>query len=137
MFGRARTPPLDGATEWLNSEPLGPAELRGHVVLVTAGREGASSGWAVGGQPRDQVVSAPTLQLDTVNSRSPGSVLAERLQAHVARHRLGAVGGAQLAEDVLDVRPDRALGDDQLVGDVGVARAARHQVNHLDLAPRE
>ena len=23
-----------GATEWLNSEPLGPAELRGHVVLV-------------------------------------------------------------------------------------------------------
>jgi thiol-disulfide isomerase/thioredoxin len=27
-------PALDGATEWLNSEPLGPAELRGHVVLV-------------------------------------------------------------------------------------------------------
>ena len=27
-------PLLDGATEWLNSEPLGPAELRGHVVLV-------------------------------------------------------------------------------------------------------
>jgi thiol-disulfide isomerase/thioredoxin len=27
-------PSLDGATRWLNSEPLGPAELRGHVVLV-------------------------------------------------------------------------------------------------------
>ncbi len=27
-------PPLDGATEWVNSDPLGPAELRGHVVLV-------------------------------------------------------------------------------------------------------
>jgi thiol-disulfide isomerase/thioredoxin len=27
-------PSLDGATEWLNSEPLGPAELCGHVVLV-------------------------------------------------------------------------------------------------------
>jgi thiol-disulfide isomerase/thioredoxin len=27
-------PPLAGAAEWLNSEPLGPAELRGHVVLV-------------------------------------------------------------------------------------------------------
>ena len=27
-------PPLSGATGWLNSEPLGPAELRGHVVLV-------------------------------------------------------------------------------------------------------
>jgi thiol-disulfide isomerase/thioredoxin len=27
-------PALDGATGWLNSEPLDPAELRGHVVLV-------------------------------------------------------------------------------------------------------
>jgi thiol-disulfide isomerase/thioredoxin len=27
-------PSLGGATEWLNTEPLGPAELRGHVVLV-------------------------------------------------------------------------------------------------------
>ena len=27
-------PPLDGATGWLNSEPLDPAELRGNVVLV-------------------------------------------------------------------------------------------------------
>ena len=31
---RLRMPPLGGATEWLNSEPLGPAELRGHVVLA-------------------------------------------------------------------------------------------------------
>jgi len=34
MFGRVHIPALDGATEWLNSEPLGPADLRGHVVLV-------------------------------------------------------------------------------------------------------
>ncbi|MFL6006185.1 MAG: redoxin family protein [Gaiellaceae bacterium] len=27
-------PSLGGATGWLNSEPLGPADLRGHVVLV-------------------------------------------------------------------------------------------------------
>src|ERR671917_56507 len=27
-------PRLDGATGWVNSDPLGPAELRGHVVLV-------------------------------------------------------------------------------------------------------
>ena len=26
-------PSLSGATEWLNSDPLGPAELRGHVVV--------------------------------------------------------------------------------------------------------
>jgi thiol-disulfide isomerase/thioredoxin len=29
-----RMPSLGAATEWLNSEPLGPADLRGHVVLV-------------------------------------------------------------------------------------------------------
>jgi hypothetical protein len=34
VFGRLRMPSLGGATEWLNSEPLGPAELRGHVVVV-------------------------------------------------------------------------------------------------------
>jgi thiol-disulfide isomerase/thioredoxin len=34
VFTRVHMPPLSGATEWLNSEPLGRAELRGHVVLV-------------------------------------------------------------------------------------------------------
>jgi hypothetical protein len=33
-FGRLRVPSPGGATGWLNSEPLGPAELRGHVVRV-------------------------------------------------------------------------------------------------------
>src|SRR4051794_30709349 len=34
LFQRTHMPPLDGATGWLNSEPLDPAGLRGHVVLV-------------------------------------------------------------------------------------------------------
>jgi thiol-disulfide isomerase/thioredoxin len=34
VFERLRMPSLGGATGWLNSEPLGPAELRGHIVLV-------------------------------------------------------------------------------------------------------
>ncbi len=34
MFERLHMPPFAGAAEWLNSEPLGPAELRGHVVVV-------------------------------------------------------------------------------------------------------
>jgi len=34
MFGRQRTPSFDGATEWLNSEPLTLARLRGDAVLV-------------------------------------------------------------------------------------------------------
>src|SRR5438874_5030559 len=34
VFERLRMPSLGGATAWLNSEPLGPAELSGRVVLV-------------------------------------------------------------------------------------------------------
>jgi thiol-disulfide isomerase/thioredoxin len=34
VFARVQMPSLGGATGWLNSEPLGPAELRGRVVLV-------------------------------------------------------------------------------------------------------
>ena len=34
VFARVHMPSLGGATEWLDSEPLDPAELRGRVVLV-------------------------------------------------------------------------------------------------------
>src|ERR671914_2018610 len=34
VFPHVHMPSLGGATAWLNSEPLGSAELRGHVVLV-------------------------------------------------------------------------------------------------------
>src|SRR4051812_22134217 len=34
LFEREHMPSFAGATEWLNSEPLGPAELQGHTVLV-------------------------------------------------------------------------------------------------------
>ncbi len=34
LFEHVRMASLGGATGWLNSEPLGPAELRGHVVVV-------------------------------------------------------------------------------------------------------
>ena len=34
VFERLHMPSLGGATGWLNAEPLGPAELREHVVLV-------------------------------------------------------------------------------------------------------
>jgi thiol-disulfide isomerase/thioredoxin len=34
LFERVHLPSFAGATEWLNSEPLGPAELEGHAVLV-------------------------------------------------------------------------------------------------------
>jgi thiol-disulfide isomerase/thioredoxin len=34
VFDRVQMPSLDGATRWLNSEPLGPDELLGQAVLV-------------------------------------------------------------------------------------------------------
>jgi thiol-disulfide isomerase/thioredoxin len=34
LVAEAHLPGFDGATEWVNSDPLGPAELRGNVVLV-------------------------------------------------------------------------------------------------------
>ena len=34
LRNRVRMPALDGATEWLNSEPLSPADLQGRVVVV-------------------------------------------------------------------------------------------------------
>jgi hypothetical protein len=34
VFTHVHMPSLGGATEWLNSEPLGPAELRVRVVRV-------------------------------------------------------------------------------------------------------
>jgi thiol-disulfide isomerase/thioredoxin len=34
IFQSVQMPPVDGATAWLNSEPLEPVHLRGHVVLV-------------------------------------------------------------------------------------------------------
>jgi thiol-disulfide isomerase/thioredoxin len=34
VLAQVHMPSLDGATGWLNSAPLGPAELRGHTVLV-------------------------------------------------------------------------------------------------------
>ena len=34
VYERAHMPSLGGAAAWLNSEPLGPPELRGHVVLA-------------------------------------------------------------------------------------------------------
>jgi thiol-disulfide isomerase/thioredoxin len=34
LFDRMRLPSLGGATEWLNTDPLGSPDLRGHVVVV-------------------------------------------------------------------------------------------------------
>ena len=56
--------------------------------------------------------------------------------AHVARHRVGAAGRAELAQDVLDVVLDRPLADDQRRGDREVGLAPGQQPQHLELARR-
>jgi len=43
VFGRLHMPSLGGAAGWLNSAPLGPAELRGHVGLVDFSRDRSAS----------------------------------------------------------------------------------------------
>jgi hypothetical protein len=37
LFERVRMPSFAGATDWLDSEPLGAAELRGHVAAGAVG----------------------------------------------------------------------------------------------------
>jgi hypothetical protein len=46
VLQRVRMPSLDGATGWVKSGPLGPAELRGHVVLVNFWTLRVSTGYA-------------------------------------------------------------------------------------------
>ena len=55
----------------------------------------------------------------------------EVTRAHELRHRVGPAGGAQLAQDVLDVVLDRPLTHDERAGDRQVGVAARHQPDHL------
>src|SRR3954469_23908562 len=59
--------------------------------------------------------------------------LAQR-QSQVARRRLGPVGRVELAQDVLDVELDGALGDDERPGDVGVRLPLDHVLEHVVLA---
>jgi len=44
MFTPVNMPALGGVTEWLNSEPLRPAELRGRVALWLSSRIGRRFG---------------------------------------------------------------------------------------------
>lgn len=56
-------PPLDGATEWLNSGPLGPTDLRGRVAVRVGGN------WASGDRLAD-LQPLPTAESWTVSVSS-------------------------------------------------------------------
>src|SRR3954466_5337280 len=53
------------------------------------------------------------------------------------RHGAGAIAGAQLLHDVLDVHLDRLLGDEQPLGDVAIPVAAGDVLQDVDLAARQ
>ncbi len=61
----------------------------------------------------------------------------EQVEFVAARGGLRARGHAQLAEDVGHMRFDRPLGNDQLLGNLPVARSGDNQVQHFRFARRE
>src|SRR5215475_10010441 len=63
----------------------------------------------------------------------PGPALADQAQVPRPGDGLGAVGRAQLAQDVADVLFDREDGDEQLPGDGPVRRARGEHRQHLQL----
>src|SRR5215217_4590792 len=77
-------------------------------------------------------------------SRASGirPILARLLDAHQTvldgeQARLGAVGGADLRVDVLDVAACGLAGDHELLGDLLVRQSAHKEPEDLDLAARE
>src|SRR3954452_5698838 len=58
-------------------------------------------------------------------------------QLHGRGRRLGAAAHGELAEDRADVMVDRALGEEELAGNLGIAQAARHEPQYLDLTRRQ
>ena len=96
-------PALGGATGWLNSEPLGPAELRGHAVLVNFWTLTCIN-WLRTGALRPRVVAGlPRRRADRDRSPHPGVLLR-------ARDRPRAPSDAA-ASDRLPGRPRQRLRD--------------------------
>ena len=73
------------------------------------------------------------------NARSPGerSHPVEESAAPRGRDGLVPVGGVEPPHDLGDVALDRASGDEQLVGDVGVGGPGGQQCEHFGLTRRE
>src|ERR1700722_1220710 len=80
-----------------------------------------------------------TLQASRPNqpARSAGSSSAGLPLLPDPAGQLGPGGEAQLGEDVLDVRVDRALGEEKPPGDLPVAEAVGDQAGHLPFTPGE
>jgi hypothetical protein len=73
--GGQRMPSLNGATEWLNSEPLGLAGLRGHVVLVNFWTLTCIN-W-LRTEPHGKLLIKPTAGARPASPRTPGRFIAK------------------------------------------------------------
>jgi hypothetical protein len=65
--------------------------------------------------------------------RRAAGILGKEPEAAGVGHGLGAVGRAELGEDLAGVLLDRLQGDHQLLGDVAVAPAGGQQPQYLQL----
>src|SRR5207253_3008784 len=70
-------------------------------------------------------------------TRVSGSADVEELLAHGVDDRLHPRVQVQLLEDVAHVVLDRVLGDVEVLGDLAVAHALGHELQHLELAVGE
>src|SRR5438552_9813843 len=70
-------------------------------------------------------------------TRVSGSADVEELLAHGVDDRLHPRMQVQLLEDVAHVVLDRVLGDVEVLGDLAVAHALGHELQHLELAVGE
>src|SRR5437764_13291798 len=67
----------------------------------------------------------------------PAGTLLDQAAAKRLGDRRGAVGCAELLEDVLEVRLDGIGGDVQAFGDVPVRVTEREELQHFDLSSRQ
>lgn len=84
--------------------------------MAFASAEGAPGRWNVSAPGRSRAVRIST----KVPSTAPAGMaraLRDKPELPPAGDRLGAVGGAELVEDVADVLLDRVEGDDEFLGD--------------------
>jgi hypothetical protein len=124
--GSTRTPPhrLGGARETLPSHHTSGGQMCMNT-LSSGGRSIGRTGYVV----RRMRVTLSGSPLFFASGRERDDAPLEGLG-----DGFGAIGGVQFAEYVADVNLHRALGDGEVRGDLAVAFAGDHQLEHFELA---
>jgi hypothetical protein len=129
----------DGAMAWV-CRSMSPLRAGPDTVAATDGIAVCDLGTAATtrappcspGSAATPITIAAQERQDRCSLRAPCCV--SGFHAEIPAHGLGAIGGSELAEKVLDVRLDRAFRNDQPRGDAGVGLAGCHKPQDVDLA---